>query len=87
MRRGEVTGIVGAKTGGRNATLDVVQAIVRRLSIVVRVQKILANQKPWVTLPSAKMSGKQKAGAKAKEMSQEGMRNAWFCWIPSLNLS
>ena len=33
--RKEVTGMVGAKVDGRGATLDAVQAIVRRLSIIV----------------------------------------------------
>jgi hypothetical protein len=88
QRRAEgLPGMVDAKADGRDATLDAVQAIVRRLSIVVE-SKILANQKPWVSLPlSAKMSGKQKAVAKSKEMSQEGTRNTWFCQTPSLNLS
>jgi len=78
--------MVDAKVNGLGAILDAVQVIVRILSIVVD-SKILANQRPWVSLPSAKMSGKQKAAAKPKEMSQEGMRNAWICEIPSLNIS
>lgn len=85
MRRA-VAGMVGAKADGRDATLDAVQAIVRTLSIVVE-SKILTNQKPWVSLPSAKMSGKQKTVAKSKEISQEGSRNTWFYLTPSLNLS
>jgi hypothetical protein len=48
----EVAGMVDAKTDGRDATLDAIQAIVRRLSIVVE-SKILANQKPRVSLPTA----------------------------------
>jgi hypothetical protein len=76
--RRAVAGMVGANADGWEATLDAVQAIMRRLSMVVE-SKILANQKPWVSLLSAKMSGKQKAVAKSKEVSQEGSRITWFC--------
>lgn len=79
--------MVGAKADGRDATLDAVQAIVRRLSIVAESKiLVLANQKPWVSLPSTKMSGKQKTVAKSKEISQEGLRNTWFRQTPSLSL-
>lgn len=79
--------MVDGKGDGLGATLDAVQAIVRRLSIVMEESKILANQRLRVSLPSAKMSGKQKAAAKPKDVSQEGMRNTWFCQTISLNLS
>jgi hypothetical protein len=81
MARGGDAGMVDEKDDGLNATLDAVQAIVRRLSIVVEF-KIWANQRPWVSLPSAKMSGKQKTVARPKEMSQEGMRSPWFVKLP-----
>lgn len=51
--RRAVTGMVGAKADGRDAILDAVQAMVRRLSIVVE-SRILANQKPWVLSPQPK---------------------------------